>query len=449
MGLAALGGAPGEAGGDGAVDAGGVHGRQQLVGRWPCARGGRRRARRSRGRPRRAVRGPRCKRVGRRGCGHLRSSGASYETCRRWELPNAPAAPGSPPGPQGSMPDEPRPPFEEPSAEALPALVEALLFVADGPTAEPALARALGAAPRALRDALDAVGERPRRPRDPAAAGAGGRAAGDRARGDGGGRALPGAGVRPAAVDGCAGDAGGGGVPAAGDARGDRGGPRDKQRRGAGDAARAGPDRTCGPGAGPRPAGAVRDDAALPRAFRAGAGGRSARAGRARRAAGARRRGRGPGSVRGTGGPAASGPAASGPAASGPTAGGPAVAARRADVRARRGPRGGCGSSAVRGGWHTAARGWAGFDGAPRCPAPVRRCPRRRGPCRPRRRNRRHRSPTGRPRVAHGSPTATRSASGVPGEVVGRGRPRRGGQPRASPARWLAAGVVEWRWASW
>ena len=58
------------------------------------------------------------------------------------------------------MPDEPRPPFEKPNAEALPALVEALLFVADGPTVEPALARALGAAPRALRDALDALGER-------------------------------------------------------------------------------------------------------------------------------------------------------------------------------------------------------------------------------------------------------------------------------------------------
>ena len=58
------------------------------------------------------------------------------------------------------MPDEPQPPFEEPSAEALPALVEALLFVADGPTAEPALARALGVAPRALREALEGVAER-------------------------------------------------------------------------------------------------------------------------------------------------------------------------------------------------------------------------------------------------------------------------------------------------
>ena len=58
------------------------------------------------------------------------------------------------------MPDKPRPPFEEPSAEALPALVEALLFVADGPTTEPALARVLGVAPRALRDALDGVAER-------------------------------------------------------------------------------------------------------------------------------------------------------------------------------------------------------------------------------------------------------------------------------------------------
>ena len=54
------------------------------------------------------------------------------------------------------MPDEPQPPFEEPSAEALPVLVEALLFVADGPTAEPALARALGVAPRALREAWTA-----------------------------------------------------------------------------------------------------------------------------------------------------------------------------------------------------------------------------------------------------------------------------------------------------
>jgi len=58
------------------------------------------------------------------------------------------------------MTDEPRPPFEEPSAEALPALVEALLFVADGPTAEPALARVLGVAPRALRGALDGVADR-------------------------------------------------------------------------------------------------------------------------------------------------------------------------------------------------------------------------------------------------------------------------------------------------
>jgi segregation and condensation protein B len=58
------------------------------------------------------------------------------------------------------MPDDPRPPFDEPSAEELPALVEALLFVADGPSAEPALARALGVPPRQLRDALDAIGER-------------------------------------------------------------------------------------------------------------------------------------------------------------------------------------------------------------------------------------------------------------------------------------------------
>ncbi len=58
------------------------------------------------------------------------------------------------------MPDEPQPLFDEPSAEALPGLVEALLFVADGPTVEPALARALGVAPRQLRDALDTVAER-------------------------------------------------------------------------------------------------------------------------------------------------------------------------------------------------------------------------------------------------------------------------------------------------
>ena len=58
------------------------------------------------------------------------------------------------------MTEDSRPPFEEPSAEALPGLVEALLFVADGPTAEPALARVLGVAPRALREALDAVAER-------------------------------------------------------------------------------------------------------------------------------------------------------------------------------------------------------------------------------------------------------------------------------------------------
>ena len=52
------------------------------------------------------------------------------------------------------MPDEPRPPFEEPSDAELPALVEALLFVADGPAAEGALARALGVPPRRLRAAL-------------------------------------------------------------------------------------------------------------------------------------------------------------------------------------------------------------------------------------------------------------------------------------------------------
>ena len=55
------------------------------------------------------------------------------------------------------MPDEPDLPFPEPSAEALPSLVEALLFVSDGPAGEGALARALGVAPRALARALAAL----------------------------------------------------------------------------------------------------------------------------------------------------------------------------------------------------------------------------------------------------------------------------------------------------
>ena len=55
------------------------------------------------------------------------------------------------------MPDEPRPPFEEPDDAELPALIEALLFVADGPAAEGALSRALGVTPRRTRAALDAL----------------------------------------------------------------------------------------------------------------------------------------------------------------------------------------------------------------------------------------------------------------------------------------------------
>ena len=57
------------------------------------------------------------------------------------------------------MPDEPRPPFDEPTAEELPALLEALLFVADGPVPEPALARALGVTPGRARRALREVRE--------------------------------------------------------------------------------------------------------------------------------------------------------------------------------------------------------------------------------------------------------------------------------------------------
>ena len=57
------------------------------------------------------------------------------------------------------MPDEPTPPFDEPTAEELPALLEALLFVADGPVPEGALARTLGATPGKVRRALRAVGE--------------------------------------------------------------------------------------------------------------------------------------------------------------------------------------------------------------------------------------------------------------------------------------------------
>ncbi|MCY3655971.1 MAG: SMC-Scp complex subunit ScpB [Chloroflexi bacterium] len=57
------------------------------------------------------------------------------------------------------MPDEPRPPFDEPTAEELPALLEALLFVADGPVAEAALARTLGVTPGKVRRALNEVRE--------------------------------------------------------------------------------------------------------------------------------------------------------------------------------------------------------------------------------------------------------------------------------------------------
>ena len=57
------------------------------------------------------------------------------------------------------MPDEPRPPFDEPTAEELPALLEALLFVADGPVAEGALARTLGVTLGKVRRALTEVRE--------------------------------------------------------------------------------------------------------------------------------------------------------------------------------------------------------------------------------------------------------------------------------------------------
>ena len=58
-----------------------------------------------------------------------------------------------------SMADELAPPFDEPSAEELPALVEALLFVADDPVTEAALARALGTTPLKLQAALDELGD--------------------------------------------------------------------------------------------------------------------------------------------------------------------------------------------------------------------------------------------------------------------------------------------------
>ncbi|MCY4615691.1 MAG: SMC-Scp complex subunit ScpB [Chloroflexi bacterium] len=55
------------------------------------------------------------------------------------------------------MPDEPLPPFDEPTAEEIPALLEALLFVADGPVTEPALARSLGVTPGKVRRGLNEV----------------------------------------------------------------------------------------------------------------------------------------------------------------------------------------------------------------------------------------------------------------------------------------------------
>ena len=57
------------------------------------------------------------------------------------------------------MPDDVAPPFHEPGDDELPAIVESLLFVADAPVTEAALARALGTAPRKLRDALERLGE--------------------------------------------------------------------------------------------------------------------------------------------------------------------------------------------------------------------------------------------------------------------------------------------------
>ena len=55
------------------------------------------------------------------------------------------------------MPDELRPPFDEPTAEAIPTLLEALLFVADGPVAEAAFARTLGVTPGKVRQGLNEV----------------------------------------------------------------------------------------------------------------------------------------------------------------------------------------------------------------------------------------------------------------------------------------------------
>lgn len=58
------------------------------------------------------------------------------------------------------MPDEPRPPFDEPTAEELPGLLEALLFVADGPVVEATLARTLGVTPGKVRRGLNTIRER-------------------------------------------------------------------------------------------------------------------------------------------------------------------------------------------------------------------------------------------------------------------------------------------------
>ena len=55
------------------------------------------------------------------------------------------------------MPDEPQPPFDEPTDDELPALIEALLFVADGPIAEAAIARTVGVTPGKVRRGLNEV----------------------------------------------------------------------------------------------------------------------------------------------------------------------------------------------------------------------------------------------------------------------------------------------------
>ena len=52
------------------------------------------------------------------------------------------------------MPEDIAPPFNEPSAEDLPALLEALLFVSDGPVTESTLTRAMGTSARKIVSAL-------------------------------------------------------------------------------------------------------------------------------------------------------------------------------------------------------------------------------------------------------------------------------------------------------